>query len=48
MVKDLMVSIIVVAMVTMLVLPDSPASGVLKTVGDFGSGAIKDVIGRNA
>ena len=45
-VQDMIVSVIVVAMVTMVVLPDSPASGAIKTLGEHLSGAIKDVVGR--
>lgn len=47
-IQDAVVSIIVIAMVTMLILPGSPATDVLKTVGDFMAGAIKDVTGRTA
>lgn len=48
MVKDLFINIIVISMVTMLVLPGSPATDVIKTVSDFMVGAIKDVTGNQA
>lgn len=48
MISDVIVSIIIVSMVTMLVLPNSPATGVIKTAGEFLSAAVQDVTGRNA
>jgi len=47
MVKDIVISIIVIAMVTMLILPGSPATTVLETLGGYMSGAIKDVTGNS-
>lgn len=46
--QDIVVSIIVIAMVTMLILPGSPATEAIKAFGGGMAGAIKNVVGRTS